>query len=249
MIENISVVIITKNASCTIGSTLETLKDFKEIIIYDSGSTDTTLDIIKSYKNAFLYSGDFFGFGDTKNHALSLASNDWIFSLDADESLSDELIKSLIDLKLEPKLVGQVLRKNFFMGMEMNSSGWNRDTIIRLFNRNDFCFSKLKVHERVEVDSSAKVIDLRGYINHFAITKLSQTLDKANLYSELYASENKTVYPLIIILMKAQFAFFRTYFLQKGFLNGWRGFVLAFSNSVGVFYKYIKIYAKHKTKK
>lgn len=151
--------------------------------------------------------------------------------------------------KLEPKLVGQVLRKNFFMGMEMNSSGWNRDTIIRLFNRNDFCFSKLKVHEKVEVDSSAKVIDLRGYINHFAITKLSQTLDKANLYSELYASENKTVYPLIIILIKAQFAFFRTYFLQKGFLDGWRGFVLAFSNSVGVFYKYIKIYAKHKTKK
>ena len=111
-------------------------------------------------------------------------------------------------------------------------------------------YYKNKGYYNISVESSsAKVIDLRGYINHFAITKLSQTLDKANLYSELYASENKTVYPLIIILMKAQFAFFRTYFLQKGFLNGWRGFVLAFSNSVGVFYKYIKIYAKHKTKK
>ena len=104
-------------------------------------------------------------------------------------------------------------------------------------------------HEKVEVDSSAKVKDLSGCINHFAITNISQTLEKANLYSELYASDNKTLYPIIVILMKAQFAFFRTYFLQKGFLNGWRGLVLAFSNSVGVFYKYIKIYAKHKTKK
>ena len=249
MIDNISVVIITKNASSTIGDTLTSLKDFKEIIIYDSGSIDGTLDIVNSYKNTCIYSGDFFGFGDTKNHAISLASNDWIFSLDADESLSNELIMDLKDLHLEPKLVGQALRRNFFMGMEMNSSGWNRDKLIRLFNRNDFCFSKLKVHEKIEVDSSAKVKDLSGCINHFAITNISQTLEKANLYSELYASEKKTLYPIIIILMKAQFAFFRTYFLQKGFLNGWRGLVLAFSNSVGVFYKYIKIYAKHKTKK
>ena len=249
MINNISVVIITRNASSTIGDTLSSLKDFNEIIIYDSGSLDDTLDIANSYNNTFIYSGDFFGFGDTKNHAISLASNDWIFSIDADESLSDELIICLNNIHLEPKLVGQALRRNFFMGMEMNSSGWNRDKLIRLFNRNDFCFSKLKVHEKVEVDSSAKVIDLTGCINHFAITNISQTLEKANLYSELYASDNKTLYPIIVILMKAQFAFFRTYFLQKGFLNGWRGLVLAFSNSVGVFYKYIKIYAKHKTKK
>jgi glycosyltransferase involved in cell wall biosynthesis len=249
MINNISVVIITKNASSTIGATLSSLKEFKEVIIYDSGSIDNTLDIINSYKNTFLYSGDFFGFGDTKNHAISLSSNDWIFSLDADESISDELIKSLNDLHLEPKLAGQILRKNFFMDMEMNSSGWNRDKLIRLFNRNDFCFSKLKVHEKVEIDSSAKVININGCINHLAISNISQTLEKANFYSELYASENQTLYPIVIILMKAQFAFFRTYFLQKGFLNGWRGLVLAFSNSVGVFYKYIKIYAKHKTKK
>ena len=249
MIDNISVVIITKNANSTIGETLSSLKDFKEIIIYDSGSIDNTLDIVNSYHNTFLYSGDFFGFGNTKNHAISLASNDWIFSLDADESISVELIKSLNDFHLEPKLVGQVLRKNFFMGKEMNTSGWNRDKLIRLFNRNDFRFSKLKVHEKVEVDYSAKIIDLKGCINHFAITNIFQTLEKANLYSELYASESKKLYPLIVILLKAIYAFFRTYFLQKGFLSGWRGLVLAFSNSVGVFYKYIKIYAEHKTKK
>jgi glycosyltransferase involved in cell wall biosynthesis len=158
MIDNISVVIITKNASSTIGETLSSLKDFKEIIIYDSGSIDNTLDIVNSYHNTFLYSGDFFGFGDTKNHAISLASNDWIFSLDADESISDELIKSLNDLHLEPKLVGQVLRKNFFMGMEMNTSGWNRDKLIRLFNRNDFRFSNSKYMKKLKLILQQKLL-------------------------------------------------------------------------------------------
>ena len=77
---------------------------------------------------------------------------------------------------------------------------------------------------------------------------LSQILKKANLYSDLYAKENDTFYPIIIIIFKAFYAFFRTYFLQRGFLAGWRGFVLAVSNSIGVFYKYIKIYARRKQK-
>ena len=249
MIENISVVIITKNAAQTIKTTLESLKDFKEIIVFDSGSIDGTLDIAQIFNNVVMYQGEFFGFGETKNHAIHLASNDWIFSLDADESLSKELALHLNDIDLQSKLVGEVQRKNFFMGKEMTTAGWGRDKIIRLFNRKEFCFSDLQVHEKVEIDSSAKVININGCINHLAISNISQTLEKANFYSELYASENQTLYPIVIILMKAQFAFFRTYFLQKGFLNGWRGLVLAFSNSVGVFYKYIKIYAKHKTKK
>jgi glycosyltransferase involved in cell wall biosynthesis len=244
MIENISAVIITKNACETISNTLESLKDFKEVIIFDSGSTDGTLDILKIYHNVVLHQGDFVGFGATKNHAINLASNDWIFSLDADESLSKELTSHLNDIDLHSKLIGEVQRKNFFMGREMTTAGWGRDMIIRLFNRKEFCFSDLQVHEKVEIDSSAKKVFLNGYLIHLAINNLSETLEKANLYSELYAKENNTIYPIMVIIFKAQYAFFRTYFIQKGFLAGWRGFVLAVSNSVGVFYKYIKIYAK-----
>nr|MBT6354117.1 glycosyltransferase family 2 protein [Pelagibacteraceae bacterium] len=249
MIENISAVIITKNASQTIKTTLESLKDFKEIIVFDSGSIDGTIDIAQIFNNVVMYQGEFFGFGQTKNHAIHLASNDWIFSLDADESLSKELALHLNDIDLQSKLVGEVQRKNFFMGKEMTTAGWGRDKIIRLFNRKEFCFSDLQVHEKVEIDSSAKKVFLNGSLIHLAINNLSETLEKANLYSDLYAKENDTSYPIMIIIIKAQYAFVRTYFLQRGFLAGWRGFVLAVSNSVGVFYKYIKIYAKQKIKK
>jgi glycosyltransferase involved in cell wall biosynthesis len=248
MIKHISAVIITKNAFETISTTLESLKFFKEIIVFDSGSTDGTIEKIKSFGNVSLYCGGFLGFGETKNHAISLASNDWIFSLDADESLSKELVLDLYEIDLKSKLVGEIQRKNFFMGKEMKYAGWGGDKIIRLFNRKDFCFSDRQVHEKVEIDSSAIKISLKGSLTHLAINNISETLVKANLYSDLYAKENDTFYPIIIIIFKTFYAFFRAYFLQKGFLAGWRGFVLATANSVGVFYKYIKIYAKHKQK-
>ena len=248
MIENISAVIITKNSSDTIKLTLESLKGFKEIIIFDSGSIDDTIEIASNYPNVSVFQGEFLGFGATKNHAINLATNNWIFSIDSDESLSNELSLHLADIDLQSKLVGEIQRKNYFMGREIRTAGWGRDKIIRLFNRKEFCFSNRQVHEKVEIDSSAKKVSLNGSIRHLAINNVSETLEKANLYSELYAKQNDTFYPIWVIVLKAQYSFFRTYFLQRGFLDGWRGFVLAVSNSVGVFYKYIKIYAKIKTK-
>ena len=185
MIENISAVIITKNAFETINTTLDSLIDFKEVVIFDNGSTDGTLDVIKTYGNVSLYSGDFLGFGETKNYAINLASNDWIFSLDADESLSEELSLHLHEIELKPKLIGEIQRKNFFMGEEMTTAGWGRDMIIRLFNRKEFRFSDQLVHEKVEIDPTAKKVFLNGYLIHLAINDLSQILKKANLESNV----------------------------------------------------------------
>jgi len=248
MIENISAVIISKNASKTIKITLDSLKNFKEVILFDSGSTDETLDIAKIYNNVLLCRGEFLGFGPTKNRAITLAKNDWIFSIDADESLSKELFIHLSEIDLQPKLIGEIQRDNYFIGKEMRVAGWGRDKIIRLFNRTEFYFSDHQVHEKVEIDASARKVILNGHLKHLAINDLSQTLEKANLYSELFAKKNDSLYPFWVILLKTQYAFIRTFFLQRGFLAGWRGFVLAFSNSIGVFYKYLKIYARHKQK-
>ena len=138
MIENISAVVITKNAAETIKVTLDSLAVFKEIIVFDSGSTDETLDIAKIYNNVLLCRGKFLGFGPTKNHAINLATNNWIFSIDSDESLSNELSLHLADIDLQSKLVGEIQRKNYFMGREIRTAGWGRDKIIRLFNRKEF---------------------------------------------------------------------------------------------------------------
>ena len=246
MIENISAVIITKNAAETIKVTLDSLSGFKEVVVYDNDSKDKTLEIVVAYNNVRLFNGEFIGFGPTKNVASNLASNDWIFSIDADESVSNKLFIHLSEIDLESKLIGEIRRDNYFMSKEIRVAGWGRDKLIRLFNRTEFRFSDLHVHEKVEVDSSARKVALRGSIKHNSINNLSQTLEKANLYSELYAEQSNTYYPLWVILFKSLYAFIRTYFLQRGFLAGWRGLVLSYSNSVGVFYKYIKVYARQK---
>ena len=246
MIENISAVIITKNVSETIKVTLDSLAAFNEIIVFDSGSTDNTIDIVQTYENVSLFQGEFLGFGPTKNYAINLARNDWIFSIDADESVSNKLLIHLSEIDLESKLIGEIRRDNYFMGKEITVAGWGRDRLVRLFNRTEFCFSDRQVHEKVEVDPSARKIVLRGSVKHYSINNLSQTLEKANFYSELYAEQSNTYYPLWLILFKSLYSFIRTYFLQRGFLAGWRGLVLSYSNSVGVFYKYIKVYARQK---
>ena len=248
MIENISTVIISKNASKTIKTTLDSLKKFKEVILFDNGSTDDTLYIAGTYNNVIISKGKFIGFGATKNHAITFAKNNWIFSIDADESITEELYLHLLEIDLQPKLIGEIKRKNYFIGKEIRVAGWGRDTIIRLFNRTEFQFSDDQVHEKVEIDGSARKVILDGGVKHLAINDLSQTLEKANLYSELFAKKNEKLFPFWVILLKTQYAFFRTFFLQLGFLAGWRGFVLALSNSIGVFYKYSKIYAINKQK-
>ena len=138
MIENISVVIITKNAAETLKATLDSLTGFKEVVVFDNGSTDNTIDIVQSYENVSFFQGEFIGFGPTKNIASNLARNDWIFSIDADESMSNKLYLHLSEIDLESKLIGEIRRDNYFMGKEMRVSGWGRDKLIRLFNRTEF---------------------------------------------------------------------------------------------------------------
>jgi len=249
MIDHISIVIITKNAEQTLRLTLQSLKTFKEVVIYDNGSTDSTLEIAKSFSNVTLHEGDFLGFGPTKNHAVSLASNNWILSLDADESLSDEIIEHIATIALVSKLVGEIQRDNYFLGKKMLVAGWGSDYIVRLFNRTEFSFSDRQVHEKVEINDSANIVRLKGVVLHDALYKLSQTLDKANLYSELYADQHERTYSPWVILLKSSYSFFRTYILQRGFMAGWRGLSLAFANAVGVFYKYMKVYARQQQEK
>ena len=83
--------------------------------MFDSGSTDNTIDIVQTYENVSLFQGEFLGFGPTKNYAINLARNDWIFSIDADESLSKKLALHLSEVELESRLIGEIRRVYYFM--------------------------------------------------------------------------------------------------------------------------------------
>lgn len=245
----ISVVIITRNAGSSFGKTLASLADFDEVVIYDNGSTDDTLAIAERHPNVRLFQGEFFGFGPTKRHAVSLAKHDWVLSLDADEQPTPALIENLRawDCHTDRDAAAQVQRKNLLLGKVVRHSGWGRDWLVRLFNRRFCNFNDAMVHESVQTGENTQVIRAIGPIMHDAVTDLSQFLEKVNRYSSIRAENSRRPIAPALIVAKSLFAFFRTYFLRLGFLDGWRGLVIAFSNANGVFWKYMKAYALHQS--
>lgn len=248
MIKDISAVIITKNALPTLKDTLASLKDFEEVLVYDNGSDDGTLELLRETPNVRLEQGEFMGFGPTKQHAVNLASNDWVLSLDADETLTPELLDELKHWTTQHSAdtVAYVLRNNFFLGQQVRYSGWGNDWLIRLFNRQHCNFNDAMVHENITVPADSKKVRLKAPINHAAVTELNQFLTKVNRYSDIRAATMKKKHHPAVTLLKAMFAFFRTYILKLGILDGWPGLVISVSNANGVFWKNIKRYYRDK---
>lgn len=243
MIENVSVVLITKDVEHCIEKALDSLSVFQEVIIYDNGSTDRTLEIVNSYNNVRCIQGEFSGFGPTKRKAVSYASCDWVLSLDADEGVSSELIESLSTFNYtDPNAVGVIWRHNYFLGKRVKHSGWGNDWLIRLFNRQRHNFNEAMVHENVELSSTSRRQRLDGVIVHDAVVDVGQMLEKVARYSSIRASTQRKCYSIPVIVLKSMFAFFRTYILRLGILDGKAGLVISISNANGVFWKNIKRY-------
>jgi glycosyltransferase involved in cell wall biosynthesis len=247
-LQDIAAAIITKNAAGTLGPTLDSLRQLPEVSIYDNGSTDDTLEIARSYPNVKLSTGEFLGFGRTFNMAADLATLDWVFTIDADEVISAELLAAMDAADLsDPKHAYEVLRDNYLMGRHVKHAGWARDWLLRLYNRHVFRHSEDDVHPRIYVPAGCSVSRLKGSLQHDAVQELSQFLDKTNHYTELRRQSTSKTYPPVVIFFRAFWAFLKAYFFQGGFLDGWRGLVIAVSNFNGTFFKYMKIYADKAT--
>lgn len=246
-LSEISAVIIVRNAEGTLGETLASLRDFAEVVVYDNGSTDKTIEIARSFDNVELYVGEFLGFGKTKAHAVGLARNDWVFSLDADEAVSSGLRDSIdaVDLT-DPATAYLVHRHNFLMGKRVRFSGWGNDWLVRLFHRGRHGFNDAAVHEKVLVGSDGRTARLKGALNHSAITELGQFPIKAARYSELRRQSGTKPLPQAVIVLKTLYSFLRCYVLKLGVLDGWRGLAIAMSLAENVFYKYMKPLADKK---
>ncbi|EPJ55483.1 MAG: glycosyl transferase [Osedax symbiont Rs2] len=241
-IKHISCVIIVKDAGHTIKATLNSLRCFAEVILYDNGSSDDTLQIAANFPNVKMVQGDFSGFGETKNKAAEYATHEWILSLDADETLSQEFIDSLSSLTLNTGCAYQILRTNFYRQQEIKYC-WKKERITRLYHRAGTGFNDNKVHEFVLTDN-LQVSLLSGLVNHYPYQNLSDFIVKADRYSTLFASEKvgiKKSSPARALL-NACFSFIKTYVLKAGFLDGYPGLIIAFSHMTTNFFKYMKLY-------
>lgn len=247
-INNISPVIIAKDAQRTIKETLDSLTAFSEVIIYLNDSTDKTKEIAQAYANVKLVDGEFIGFGPTKNRASEFASNDWILSLDSDEVITDSLLTELTQLQLKDnKEVFILKRDNYFFNEQVKHSGWGDDYLVRIYNKSYHKFCSNIVHEFIELKPDTKKISLKNSFKHNAVDNINQFLTKSMRYSDL-ASKNKSTCSYTLVILKAFFAFFKTYFLKLGFLDGWVGLFIAFSNSYSKFFRYTKMYINCKYK-
>lgn len=246
-----SATILVKNAQAHIKECLESLRDFDEIILLDNQSEDDTLKIAKefneSYKNLKIYQSEFIGFGALKNLALSYATNEWIFSIDSDEVLEKECLDFLKDFFKSPPSKDIILalpRKNLYKNEWIKASGWYPDYVIRVFNKNYTKFNENIVHESVIVPKDAKLKRLEAGLKHYAFDSVSALLKKLDRYTELYAEQNKGKKQSSIskAILHGFFSFFKNYLLKKGFLYGYKGFLISTCNALGSFFKYIKLY-------
>ncbi|WP_104697549.1 MULTISPECIES: glycosyltransferase family 2 protein [unclassified Helicobacter] len=242
-LSKISVAILVKNSEKTIKECLDALKNFDEIILLDNLSDDNTLEIAKQFHNVKIYQSDFIGFGALKNLAISYAKNDWILSIDSDEVLDEDAIKSINDLKLDSHCVYALSRKNHYNGEWIKACGWYPDYVKRLFNKKEVSFNSALVHESLNVPKNFQEIKLKGSIKHYSFKDITQLLAKMQHYSSLWAQQNPHRFssPMIAIL-KGFWTFIRNYLFKRGFLYGYRGFVISICNGLGAFFKYMKLY-------
>ena len=244
-LSRISVVMIVRDAAATLAATLDSVRGFDEVLLYDNGSRDGTPEIAARYPNAKVHQGTFTGFGPTRNAAAALAANDWVFSLDADEVVEPGLAAAIAGLTLDkPECAYSVERQNFLLGKRVRHGGWGSQRLTRLYNRRTHRFNAVAVHEKVELQAGERAVPLTGMLRHTAMRDAGDFLVKMHRYTMLKAGESTRTYPPVIILFKTVWAFIRAYFLRLGMLDGWRGLLISVSEANGVFYKYMVIYSK-----
>lgn len=239
----LSVIVITRNEQANIAACLQSVGFADEIIVVDHGSTDGTAEMARALGAEVTVVQDWPGFGLQKNRALALATGDWVLSIDADERISDELrveILNAIERDGSPP-VYRIPRMSSYCGQFMRHSGWNPDFVTRLFKRGHAEFSSDLVHERLLTESVAG--SLKSKIIHLSFPDFESVLDKVNRYSTAGAmkmQQNERHASLWSAVGHAFWAFFRTYFLRLGVLDGQLGLALAISNAEGTYYRYLK---------
>jgi (heptosyl)LPS beta-1,4-glucosyltransferase len=247
-VPKVSVTVITQNEAHRLAEALQSVAWADERIVVDSGSTDDTLAIARQFADR-VETRAWDGYASQKNYAASLATHDWILSLDADErvgvALGDE-IREL--LKTEPAARGyRVPRVTNYLGQWIRSTDWWPDWQLRLYDRRAGQWARVHVHESVRM--SAPVEKLRGELLHHPYADIADHLDTIDRYTTIAANElydrGRRSGPLRII-GHAKMAFLRNYILRGGFRQGTTGLVVSLLNSYYVMLKFAKLWERQR---
>jgi glycosyltransferase involved in cell wall biosynthesis len=242
----LSVVIITYNEAKQIETCLRHVDFADEWIVVDSGSTDGTQEIVKQFGARCIHQ-KWLGYGAQKQIAVLQAQHDWVLCLDADEIVTPELKKNIINLLGSIHCDAYFLeRKNYFLGKGLSHGEGYPDLVLRLFNKKQASWSQDNVHEKVIVSGS--IGRIKGELQHFSEINLESYLEKQNKYTSLQAANSLKTPKLSTLFFRPVFRFFKYYFFKKGFLDGIPGFIHCVISCFNCFLKYAKAYEKNKSK-
>jgi glycosyltransferase involved in cell wall biosynthesis len=241
-IHRLSAVLITKNEGATLAKCLASLQGVAdEIVVADSNSTDNTAEICAQYGVRF-FPMEWMGYARTKNYANSLASHNWILSIDGDEVLSEELRQEILLLK-ESGTPGpyRLKRLTNYCGQWVRHGGWYPDVKLRLFLRTQAEWQGDFVHEElVHKSPIGEAPLLKADLLHYSFRSLSQHIQKIDTFSTLAAKEMHAKgkrFSWWRFLVSPPIKFLKTYFFKLGFLDGMAGFHIAM---LSAFDKYVR---------
>lgn len=238
----ISATIITLNEERNLPRALESLTCVDEVLVVDSGSTDRTVEIARRY-GARVLTNPWPGYAAQKNFAAGQAAHDWILSLDADEALSETLAAEIQQLKRNGARADgyRFPRMAQYMGRWIRHCGWYPDYKLRLYDRHRGRWVGDYVHESVVVNG--RVETLEGTLHHFTCPSLSEHVRTLDRYTTLAAEELRARGQrpgLLRLLLAPPLTFLKTYLLQQGFRDGYRGLLISAMAAWYVFLKYAK---------
>ena len=242
---NISVYIIAFNEAEKISDCINSVLWADEIIVADSHSTDGTTEIAEKL-GARVVHIPFNGYGDLRNQAIAKCKGDWIFSLDSDERCTTEVRDEILSLiKDAPLDIYRIPRKNFFMGRWIKHSGWYPNyRQPQLFRNGKMSYTTELVHEGYISHSNKEIGVIKNIIWQFPFKNTEEVIHKTNRYSTLGVAKlqdrGKTG-SVFKAFLHGFWSFIKHYIFKLGFLDGGPGFVIAFGNFEGTFYRYIKL--------
>ena len=240
----LSVTVITRNEAADIAAALESVAWADEIVVVDSGSTDETVAIARRYTDRVVVR-EWPGYGAQKNIAASLASHDWILSLDADErvtpALAGEIQQALVT---DPPVCGyRIPRVTWHLGRWIRTTDWYPDPQLRLYNRTKARWISPLVHESVAADGA--VGTLRHELQHYAYRDIADHLETMDRYTTLAARqlyEQGRRASLLDLMGHPPLAFLRNYVAKGGIRDGAAGFIISAMNAHYVFLKFAKLW-------
>lgn len=245
----ISVFIITLNEEHNLERLLPSLSSFNEIIVVDSGSSDNSVQLAKSYGAKVVFN-EWPGYAKQKQFAMSLCSNDWVLNLDADEFIPNELLP-IIEKTISDDSYNSIKfsRCDYFLDKPMPSAcSFFSNT--RLYKKSAASFDEsFLVHESATV--KGKQAFIKTPFLHYGYNDIDTLSEKLNSYSSLKALEKFQKgknFSLLKLSLIFPLEFLRKLIFQRFIFFGYRGLILSTLYAGYSFQKEAKLFELHQTK-